>query len=152
MKVGISTACLYPMETKLALQTLLEKGFRHFEIFFNTYREIQPDYVRTLKSLLDEYGASVKSIHPFTSGFEGMLLFSNYETRTQMVWSFTNNTFGQPTSWERSCSYSMDSVFIPVAKEIPQATLCLFPAGTIRQSEWSNRCTRKCQWFFESKS
>ena len=93
MKVGISTACLYPMETKLALQTLLEKGFRHFEIFFNTYREIQPDYVGYLKSLLDEYGASVKSIHPFTSGFEGMLLFSNYETRTQDGMEFYRQYF-----------------------------------------------------------
>ena len=34
MKIGISTACLYPMETCRALETLLQAGFRQFEIFF----------------------------------------------------------------------------------------------------------------------
>ncbi len=82
MKVGISSACLYPMETAKALQDLLECGFRHFEIFFNTYREIQPEYLCKLQALLYQYGATVQSVHPFTSGLEGMLLFSNYPSRT----------------------------------------------------------------------
>lgn len=82
MKVGISSACLYPMETTQALASFLTCGFRHFEIFFNTYREIQPDYLCTVQSLLYRYGATVQSIHPFTSGLEGMLLFSNYPSRT----------------------------------------------------------------------
>lgn len=33
LKTGISTACLYPLETEKALELLLEEGFRHFEIF-----------------------------------------------------------------------------------------------------------------------
>lgn len=81
MKGGISTACLYPMETSESLNALLESGHDHFEIFFNTYREIQPDYISRLSAMLEEKNASVKSIHPFTSGYEGVMLFSNYETR-----------------------------------------------------------------------
>ena len=32
MNIGISTACLYPMYTEKALETLLGQGFRLFEI------------------------------------------------------------------------------------------------------------------------
>lgn len=81
MKGGISTACLYPMETSESLAVLLSGGHTHFEIFFNTYREIQPDYISRLSAMLEEKDASVRSIHPFTSGYEGVMLFSNYETR-----------------------------------------------------------------------
>lgn len=81
MKGGISTACLYPMETSESLALLLSEGHRHFEVFSNTYREIQPDYISRLRDRLELYGGTVKSIHPFTSGYEGVMLFSNYKTR-----------------------------------------------------------------------
>ncbi len=81
MKSGISTACLYPLETENSLKILINLGFKFFEVFFNTYSEIQPDFVKELRKQLDENGCEVKSIHPFTSGFETMLLFSDYERR-----------------------------------------------------------------------
>ncbi|HEX3037725.1 MAG TPA: sugar phosphate isomerase/epimerase [Oscillospiraceae bacterium] len=81
MNCGVSTACLYPMETEKSLSTLISLNFRLFEIFFNTYREIQPEYIKSLKKILQEHNCSVKSVHPFTSGFESMLLFSNYRRR-----------------------------------------------------------------------
>jgi sugar phosphate isomerase/epimerase len=34
-----------------------------------------------MKGLLQSYGATVRSVHPFTCGYEGVLLFSNYEGR-----------------------------------------------------------------------
>lgn len=83
MQIGISTACLYPMETGEALQTLLDAGFRRFEIFLNTHRETLPGYVQGLREQLERYGATVASVHPFTSSMEGMLLFSEYGPRTQ---------------------------------------------------------------------
>lgn len=81
MKCGISTACLYPMETAESLRLLLEEGYTNFEIFFNTFRELRPDYLERLQGLLLAYGGTVRSIHPFTCGYEGVLLFSNYESR-----------------------------------------------------------------------
>lgn len=81
MRCGISTSCLYPMETTESLQTLLHDGHRRFEIFFNTFSELSPEYLERMQSLLAAHDASVCSVHPFTSGYEGILLFSNYEPR-----------------------------------------------------------------------
>ncbi len=81
MKCGISTACLYPMETGESLRLLLAGGHTHFEIFFNTFRELRPDYLARLREMLAQYGATVQSVHPFTCGYEGVLLFSDYESR-----------------------------------------------------------------------
>lgn len=81
MRSGISTACLYPMELEKALPTLISMDFRLFEIFINTFSELQQDYLKELKRMLTDSGSTVKSIHPFTSGFESFLLFSDYERR-----------------------------------------------------------------------
>jgi sugar phosphate isomerase/epimerase len=81
MSIGISTACLYPMYTEQALSLLLAQGFRLFEIFFNSPSELEPDFLSLLKRKFSQYGGTLKSIHPFTSGFESYLLFSNYERR-----------------------------------------------------------------------
>ena len=81
MDIGISTGCLYPMLTEDCLKTLCETGFRNFEIFFNTFSELETDYLDGIAEILSRFNAKVKSIHPFTSGFESYLLFSNYERR-----------------------------------------------------------------------
>lgn len=81
MKGGISTACFYPMETSESLALLLKDGHTHFELFFNTYREMRQPYLSRLRAMLEQYGGTIQSVHPFTSGYESMLLFSNYETR-----------------------------------------------------------------------
>ena len=81
MKLGVSTACLYPEVPEIALDHLIAGGIRFFEIFLNTVSEVKPDFVRGLKSRLDSCGGEVRSIHPFTSGFETMMLFSDYRRR-----------------------------------------------------------------------
>lgn len=81
MNCGISTACLYPMETEDALSSILALKFHLVEIFFNTFSELKPDYLKKLCEMLNENCCKVKSIHPFTSGFETMLLFSEYRRR-----------------------------------------------------------------------
>ncbi len=81
MKTGISTGCLYPMLTEDALRTMLSLGFDTFEIFFNSFSELEPDYLDRLRCMLEKNSARVVSVHPFTSSFESFLLFSNYERR-----------------------------------------------------------------------
>lgn len=81
IRYGISTACLYPQETARSLKELAGLEFHLFEIFFNTFGELRQDYLSKLKSILDSSGSSVKSIHPFTSGFESMMFFSDYDSR-----------------------------------------------------------------------
>ncbi len=83
MQTGISTACLYPMLLEKSFSTLISMGFRNFEIFVNTFSELGEDYLQMMKKTADESGSSVRSVHPFTSGFENFLLFSGYGRRFQ---------------------------------------------------------------------
>lgn len=88
MKTGISAASLYPMETESALLHLSDLGYTLFEIFFNSVYEITPEYCRLLNQLQKDYGFQIKSVHPFTSALESMLLFENYERRTAEGFEF----------------------------------------------------------------
>ena len=81
MKIGISTGCLYPMLTENSVELLTDIGFDTIEIFFNSFSELEPDYLDKLKYVFDKHGTTVSSIHPFTSSYESFLLFSNYERR-----------------------------------------------------------------------
>ncbi len=81
MKIGVSTGCLFPMLTEDALKTLVYNGFDTFEIFFNTFSELEEDYLVRLKYFLDKHNARVSSVHPFTSSYESSLFFSAYERR-----------------------------------------------------------------------
>lgn len=81
MQTGISTACLYPMLLEKSLSTLISMKFRNFEIFINTFSELGENYLSELKKLADESGSVIRSVHPFTSGYESFLLFSGYRRR-----------------------------------------------------------------------
>lgn len=81
MRIGISTGCLYPSDTGRSLDLLMNEGFRIFEIFFNTFSEIEPDYLNLLFNRATQFNAEICSVHPFTSSFESFLLFSGYEKR-----------------------------------------------------------------------
>lgn len=83
MRVGISAASLYPMETEKALCHLNDLGYTLFEIFFNAYCETQPDFCALLNGLRASRGAEIKSVHPFISSLESMLLFERYERRLE---------------------------------------------------------------------
>lgn len=78
---GASTANLYPDLTENCLDQLLELGFRHIEVFLNTESETAPAFLRMLKEKAEAVGASFTSIHPYLSGSEPYLLFSQYERR-----------------------------------------------------------------------
>ncbi len=93
MKVGISTACLYPQETERALDHLLQLGFRDFEIFVNTFSEIQPDFIDHMRNMVQSMGGGIHSLHPFTSGYESMMLFSTYLRRYEDSLEFYRRYF-----------------------------------------------------------
>lgn len=81
MNIGVSSACLYPMLTEKSLDKLINIGFRNFEIFINSDRELKYEYISKIISMLDKIGGKVVSIHPYISGFEPCLIFSDYYRR-----------------------------------------------------------------------
>lgn len=91
MRTGISTACLYPMPLEDSFSTLVSMNFRNFEVFINTCSELRESYLKKLKKTADESGSSIRSVHPFTSGYENFLLFSEYRRRFDDSLDFYKN-------------------------------------------------------------
>lgn len=81
MKIGVSTACMYPMETEIALSRLCEAGLDTFEIFFNADCELSGAVYDEIKRIIRETDSEVISVHPYTSAVETMSLFGNYPRR-----------------------------------------------------------------------
>lgn len=81
MRLGISTACYYPMTTEESLTAVVDGGAPCTELFFNSFSELLPEYIRELRSILQGGVTTVVSVHPFTSAMEPMLFFGNYPRR-----------------------------------------------------------------------
>ena len=81
MKLGISTASLYPLETEKSLEILAKAGIKYTEVFFNCVSELKPQFVKLLKDMADEYGVEIVSVHPTMSLAESFMLFSAYDRR-----------------------------------------------------------------------
>ena len=41
MDIGVSTACLYPLETEKALYELAKRGIKNVELFINSVDELE---------------------------------------------------------------------------------------------------------------
>ena len=52
MDIGISTGCLYPMLTEDCIKALCDIGFRNFEIFFNTFSELETDCLDNMLKII----------------------------------------------------------------------------------------------------
>ncbi len=81
MKLGISTACFYPEYTEKAVKYLCENGVPEIEVFFNSASEMQGEILSEIAAIMKANGTKAVSVHPFTSGFEPFMLFSDYERR-----------------------------------------------------------------------
>ena len=81
MKIGISTASYYPMETELALEEIGKSGVKTTEIFFNAKCELKSSFIDILANIKDKYGMEITSVHPTMSLAESFMIFSAYERR-----------------------------------------------------------------------
>ncbi len=81
MHFGVSSACFYPMDLIESLKLLAKSNVKQLEIFVNTESELSPGFTKEIKKITDAYGITVTSVHPFTSGFEYMMIFSEYKKR-----------------------------------------------------------------------
>lgn len=81
MEFGLSTACLYPQLTEKTIEYYCSQNIEVCEIFFNTYSELEKGYIDSLRRMCKAAGMRVVSIHPFTSGFEPFMMFTDYPRR-----------------------------------------------------------------------
>lgn len=83
MRLGISTACFYPQPLEEILPVLAGLGVHAVEVFFNTESEFSSTFTADLAAEARRCGLDIVSVHPYTSLMEGMMLFSDYQRRTE---------------------------------------------------------------------
>jgi len=81
IRAGISTACFYPETTERSLELAAAAQTDCTEIFVNADQEFSPRSFQAYGRFARENGIDIVSIHPYTSGFETMLFFSDYPRR-----------------------------------------------------------------------
>ena len=81
MKLGISTASFYPMETELALEEIGKAGVKETEIFFNCESELKDGFIDMLLEIKEKYSLNITAVHPTMSLAESCMIFSAYERR-----------------------------------------------------------------------
>ena len=81
MSYGISTSCLYPMQTEEALELLGKSGVTTCEVFLNSISETTSEFAGILNRIKDNYGMKITAVHPFSSFSETFMLFGGYERR-----------------------------------------------------------------------
>ena len=93
MSYGISTSCLYPMNTENALEILGKNGVKTCEVFLNSISETTADFAKLLNAIKNEYGMKITAVHPFSSFSETFMLFGEYERRYLDVVDFYKRCF-----------------------------------------------------------
>lgn len=83
MKIGVSTASLYPLHIEDAFLKLAEMGVPAAEVFANSTSEAGEPYISQICGIRDKYNMSVTSFHPFSSPMESVFLFSAYDRRVE---------------------------------------------------------------------
>ncbi len=81
MKLGVSTASYYPLETELALEEIGKSGVKNAEIFFNCESELKDSFIDILLEIKQKYGLNITSVHPTMSLAESFMIFSAYDRR-----------------------------------------------------------------------
>lgn len=81
MKIGISSAVMYPMQSENSIARLRELGFDIFEFFYNCDEEISEEYVDKIRE--ENHDISFVSLHPYTAFAEAVMFFSGYARRTE---------------------------------------------------------------------
>ncbi len=92
-RVGISSACFYPLTTEESFIKLCEAGIKCIELFFNSPSEISNNYINDLIAIQKEYEIKIPSVHPFMSFAESFFLFSSYERRFYDILDFYKRFF-----------------------------------------------------------
>lgn len=80
-KLGVSSACFYPLETEKAFDNVCEIGCGYAELFLCSPSELEDGFINQIKEKADRSGIGILSVHPFSSFMENTFLFSPYKRR-----------------------------------------------------------------------
>lgn len=94
MKIGVSTASLYPLHVEDAFAELARLGVKAAEVFANSTSEAGEPYISMIKNICAENEMTVTSFHPFSSPMESVFLFSTYDRRIEEMMSLYRGFFG----------------------------------------------------------
>lgn len=94
MKIGVSTASLYPLHIEDAFEKLAEMGIKTAEVFANSTCEAQEPFVSQICEIRDENAMTIPSFHPFSSPMESVFLFSTYDRRVEEMLTLYREFFG----------------------------------------------------------
>lgn len=81
MKLGISTASFYPLETELAIEEISKNNVSCTEIFFNSGIERKSYFTDCILKIKNETGLEISALHPMSSFSEPYMIFSEYTRR-----------------------------------------------------------------------
>lgn len=90
---GVSTACLYPLETEKALDTVCGYDVDVVEIFINSDCELEKGFLKKMRERLDNTDTKCVSLHPYTCGIEPMMLFTHYDRRFEDMLEYHKKYF-----------------------------------------------------------
>ncbi|MBQ4154332.1 MAG: sugar phosphate isomerase/epimerase [Clostridia bacterium] len=93
MKLGISTASLYPLETEIALEEIAKQGVTATEIFYNSDIERKNYFTDLAANIKESYGINITALHPMLSFAEPYMIFSEYTRRFDQAQDDFNHYF-----------------------------------------------------------
>lgn len=94
MKIGVSTASLYPLHIEDAFAKIAEMGIKTAEVFANSTCEAREPFISQLCELRDKNAMTIPSFHPFSSPMESVFLFSTYDRRIEEMLGLYREFFG----------------------------------------------------------
>ncbi len=81
LKLGVSSACFYPLETEKAFDKVCDIGCGFAEVFLCAPSELDSSFIKQIKTKADNSNIKIISVHPFSSVMENTFLFSPYYRR-----------------------------------------------------------------------
>lgn len=94
MKIGVSSASLYPLHAEDAFSELSALGIRYAELFANSTCEARDPVVSEIEQTCRRSGMQILSFHPFSSPMESVFLFSTYDRRIEEMMTNYREFFG----------------------------------------------------------
>jgi sugar phosphate isomerase/epimerase len=93
MRIGISTASLYPLHIEDAFAEVARLGADTAEVFANSTAEGGEPYISMIDKIRSDNNMVIPSFHPFSSPMESVFLFSTYDRRVEEMLTLYKSFF-----------------------------------------------------------